>query len=502
MSLVVGNLLERRALLDGACKAIVCDGRHLTYREFDRLSRQIATLLRAQDIGPGDRVAALLRNGIEYCALYYAVARLGAVLCPVNWRLASAEIDYILSNSGAQMLLFDPVFRETVNSLPEQAELRHCTAFGNEPDNDFLVGMNAYEPIEGLCRAGPDDPLLIVHTSGSTGKPKGVVLTQSQMVWASITMAATLDYRRADRGLISAPMFHVGGLSFATLFVHIGATAVLMPEWDPDAVLDLIGRESINHFFAVATMLDGLTRSEKFADADFGNLRWIMSGGGPLPVSLIDIFGERDVPLILSYGTTETAGPATVVPVADILAKRGSSGLPFFHTDLRIVDASMQVIEDHSSGQILIKGPHVSSRYWQGSEATAAAFDDGWLRTGDRGYFDRDGYLYIEGRIKEMIITGGENVHPAEVENVLQTYPGVTDVAVLGIPDVHWGERICAVVYSEGSSSPTLADLKVHCAPQLATYKFPTTLITQSEPLPRNVMGKLLRDDIRKITIR
>ena len=287
---VVSRLLERRALLDGHREAVVCGERRLTFHEFDQLTGQMASLLRDHGIARGVRVAALLYNGIEFCALYHAVARLGAILCPVNWRLASPEVAYIVENSGAQVLLFDAAFSETVDLLPKLPDLRHRIAVGGDTDGGFSQRLAGYEPLDDGCHAEPEDPLLIVYTSGTTGRPKGAVLTQNQMVWSSITMACTIDCHHDDVGLIAAPMFHVGGLSFATLFVHIGVKAVLTPIWDPDLVMALIARESINHFFAVAAMLEGLTRSAKFADAKLDSLRWIMSGGGPLPISLIEVF--------------------------------------------------------------------------------------------------------------------------------------------------------------------------------------------------------------------
>jgi len=495
---VVGQLLGRRALLDGDREAIVCGERRLTFAEFDDLTGRLAAMLSDHGIARGTRVAALLYNGIEFCALYHAIARLGAILCPVNWRLASPEVAYILQHCGAELLLFDAAFAQTVADLPDIAGLRHQIDIGDGDGQRFSERLANYQPIGEACPAEPEDPLLIVYTSGTTGRPKGAVLSQSQMVWSSITMVYTVDYRHGDVGLISAPMFHVGGLSFATLFVHMGATAVLTPVWEPDTVLGLIEREAINHFFAVATMLEGLTGAGAFAEAGLDSLRWVMSGGGPLPVSLVDAFAARGIPLVQSYGTTETAGPATVVPTARAVAKAGASGLPFFHTDIRLIDASGSAVTGEPGGEIQIRAPHIATGYWENPEATRDAFDRGWFRTGDVGYLDSDGYLHVKGRLKEMIISGGENVYPAEVERVLETHPQIADVAVIGVPDPQWGEAVCAVVDSGQSDPPGLDELTAHCGGRLAKYKHPKRLVIHSGPLPRNQMGKLLRDDIRK----
>ena len=495
MTPVAGRLLGRRALLDGERTAVVCGDERLTFREFDELTRRMASFLAERGVARGRTVAALLRNGIAFYCLYHAAARLGAVLCPLNWRLTARELAPMLQNCGAPMLLFDGDLAETATLLSGVPGLRDRIPV---PGGGGLARLlDACPPLGDECPAAPGDPLLIVHTSGTSGRPKGAVLSQGQMLWSSITIAGTVDVRGGDAGLIGAPMFHVGGLSFATLFAHLGATAVIAPKWEPDGILALIERESINHFFAVATMLAGLTGSRRFAETDLGSLRWIMSGGGALPVPLIHAFAERGIPLVQSYGTTETAGPAAVVP-AGAVARAGTSGLPFFHTDLRIVDRSGRRAKAGRGGEILVRGPHVSSGYWNDLEATAESFRDGWFRTGDSGFLDADGYLHVEGRIGEMIVSGGENVFPAEVERALQSHPGVSDVAVIGVPDPRWGEIVCAVVHPGVAAAPTLDDLAAHCSGRLAGYKRPRRLVLSPDPLPRNAMGKLLRNEIRE----
>lgn len=495
MTPVVGRLLERRALLDGERTAAVCGDARLTFRELDELTGRMAAFLAERGVARGGTVAALLRNGIAFCCLYHAAARLGAVLCPLNWRLTARELAPMLRNCGAPLLLFDEDLAETASPLSGLPGLRHCIPVW--ADGGIARLLDACPPLRDDCPAAPGDPLLIVHTSGTSGRPKGAVLSQGQMLWSSITIAATVDARGGDAGLIGAPMFHVGGLSFATLFAHLGAAAVLAPKWEPDGILALIERERINHFFAVATMLAGLTQSRRFAETDLGSLRWIMSGGGALPAPLIHAFAGRGIPLVQSYGTTETAGPATVVPAAGAVARAGTSGLPFFHTDLRVVDRSGRRAEAGCSGEILVRAPHVSSGYWNDRQATAESFRDGWFHTGDSGFLDADGYLHVEGRIGEMIVSGGENVFPAEVERVLQSHPGVSEVAVIGVPDPRWGEIVCAVVHPRSEAAPTLDDLASHCSSRLAGYKRPRRLVLSPDPLPRNAMGKLLRTEIR-----
>jgi len=496
MDAIVGRFLERRALLDRQKTAIICSDRRLTFAELDALVARMAGLLAAKGIERGDRLAVLMKNSIAFCALYHAAARLGAVLCPINWRLAGPEIAFILGHSEAKLLVHGSEFAEAIEALPTPPALAHRLSLGE--DGDVSTGFIAHKPFTDPCPAAPDDPLLLVYTSGTTGRPKGAVLTQAQMFWSSATMATTLDYRRGDVGLIPVPLFHVGGLSFATLFVHVGATAVLMPAWEAQAALALIGREGINHFFAVAAMLEGLAQAPGYQSADLDSLRWIMSGGAPVPVALIHRFAERGIPVIQTYGSTETAGPAVVVDIPNAATKAGAAGLPFFHTDIRIVDDRGAPLPADQPGEIYIRAPHVTSGYWRDDEATARAFDGAWFRSGDIGRIDADGYLHILDRKKDMIVSGGENIYPAEVERVLASHACVAEVAVIGAPDAHWGEAVCAVVVPTSGTEPTLDALTRHCEGNLARYKHPRRLIIRDTPLPRNATGKILKHELRR----
>ena len=345
--------------------------------------------------------------------------------------------------------------------------------------------------------AAPDDPLLLVYTSGTTGRSKGAVLSHRQMLWTALTMAATLDYGRGDVDLIAAPLFHVGGLSFATLSVYLGACSAILPAWDAAAALRLIAAARVNHFFAVAAMAGALASHADFAAADLSSLRWVMAGGGPVPAALIEAFAGRDIPLLQTYGTTETGGPATVVDIDHAAAKAGSAGLPFFHTDVRIAGDASETLGTGEVGEIQVRGPHVAA-YWRDPAATAAARDGDWFRSGDLGYRDADGYLYVLGRGGELIVSGGENVHPAEVEAVLADLPGIDEAAVIGVPDPRWGETVCAVVIPAAGRTISLAAVRAHCAGRIAAYKTPRRLVVATEPLPRGATGKIRRGELRE----
>jgi len=495
MAETVAAMLARRALLDGDRLAIVTPDSRLTYAELDARVAATANLLIECGLSKGDRVAAVLRNGVELIALYHAAARTGAVLVPVNWRLAAAEVAHIIGDSDPALIVVDPALEELASELDASRLLEPRLAPGGQLDKGAprdAAALHGDRPDVDV-----DDQLLLVYTSGTTGRPKGAVLTQGQMFSASATVAFTVDHRPGDISLIPTPMFHVGGLSFVTLAAHVGSTAVVLPAWDPDLALRTIVNERVNHFFAVAAMLESLTRVPEFESADLDSLRWVMGGGAPVPVDLIERFGRVGIPLIQTYGATETAGPATVVDVDHAVAKAGSVGLPFFHTQIRIVAEDGSDVDRGQEGELLIGGAHVATSYWRNPGASAESFRHGWYHTGDVGRFDEDGYLTLVGRSRDVIITGGENVYPAEVEHVLAEHPGIAEVAVIGIDDDLWGEAICAVVVPQDSDAPpSLSDLEDHCTGQLAAYKWPRQLVIHGAPLPRTATGKVQREDL------
>jgi fatty-acyl-CoA synthase len=435
----LGTLLARRAALDGGRTAVIDGERSASFAELDALASRVAGGLAARGIGRGDRVAALMRNGIGLCALYYGVAKLGAILCPVNWRLAPPEVDHIVRDCGARLVLSEV---------------------------EEVVGTPASPPA-----VESDAPLLICYTSGTTGRPKGAVLTHANMYWVSDSVTSTLDYRRGDVSLIAAPMFHVGGLSFATMFVHRGATAVTMRAWDAREAVSLIQHHGVHHFFAVPTMLASLLA----AGGDLASLRWLLTGAAPTPAELFEGFEKRGVVLIDSYGCTETAGAATCM------------GKPFLHAEVRLA----------SDGEIQVRAPHVFAGYWNDPAATQAALADGWLQTGDIGRYDGEGRLQVVERKKDMIITGGENVYSAEVEQLLATHPAIAEVAVVAAPDARWGEAVCAVVVLRQGQALDLASLKGFCVGRIAGYKVPTRLVVRESALPRTVTGKPMKNVLR-----
>jgi fatty-acyl-CoA synthase len=496
MSINIGCFLAKRAMLDGTRLGLVAGERRLSYAELNAEACRAANAMRAAGIRAGDRVAALMRNGLDYVALYYGAAKIGAILCAINWRLAAQEIDHILGDSEPRLLVHDAEFAPTVAAIG-QRNLLACETNAGGASGPWRARLDAVSSQEPAAEAASDDPLVLVYTSGTTGRPKGAVLTHDQMFWASATMAASHDYAQGDVNLVPTPLFHVGGLSFATLFVHMGATLVLPRAWEPGLVLDLIAKERINHFFAVPAMLRSLVEHPRFGQADLSSLRWILCGGAPVPPDLIAVAGRHGVPVQQTYGATETAGPATLVDRAHVAEKAGSAGLPYFHTEIRIVNTQGTELPAGEIGEVQVRAPHVFAGYWRNAPATRAVFAGDWLRTGDLGRCDAEGYLYLVDRARDVVITGGENVYPAELEAILREHPGVADVAVVGAPDREWGEVPCAVVVPKTDKGVTLESLRAFCEGRIARYKQPRRLLLRSDPLPRNASGKVLKHELR-----
>jgi acyl-CoA synthetase (AMP-forming)/AMP-acid ligase II len=499
----IGLFLARRALLEPGGLGLVAGELRLSYAQLNARANKLAHAAAALGLRRGDRVAVLLRNTVEYYDAYFGLAKQGILLCGINWRLAPPEVAYILENSGARLLIYGQEFEGVAAQAERPSSLEYLVIAG-EPDGlaqqtyaEFTGSASEAEP---TSQAGSDDPLVLMYTSGTTGRPKGAVLTHQQMFWSSATVVFTMDLRQGDVMLLPIPLYHIGGLCFITVLVHRGAAGVLLPAWDAGEALRLVEAERINHFMGVPTMLGAMLDHPNFAATDRSSLRWLLASAAPVPPDLIRAYAASGVTMLQSFGLTETAGPATVLSGDMALAKVGSAGLPYFHTQVKVVDEAGRQAPPGELGEIWIRGPHVIAGYWQNPAANAAAFVDGWFRSGDIGRRDSDGYLYVVDRKKDMIISGGENIYPAEVENVLFAHPAVAEVAVIGLPDAVWGESVCAVIVPRDEAQPpTLDDLRAYCDGKLARYKLPRRLIVRRQALPRNPTGKLLKSRLRDL---
>ncbi len=453
--------------------AIRFEGRDLTYAALGYRVEKAARGLAGMGVSRGDRVAYLGYNHPEMLALLFAAAKLGALLVPLNWRLTVHEHRVILADCAPAALLFEDGFAQ------------HAAALGI--DTRFRLGglLPDATPVVSGC---DEDEVLIVYTSGTTGTPKGAVLTQSALLWNGYNAIHAHDLGQQDRVLSPLPMFHVGGLNNQTLPALLaGATVVLQPRFEPGAWLADVTRHRPTLSLLVPATMQAVIQHPDWEATDLSSLRMVSTGSMVVPESLIRAFHARGVPIGQIYGATETAPLAAVLMAHDAYARVGSAGKAALHCEVRIVEHEIQV-----------RGPNVMNRYWNNPEATAAAFaEDGWFRTGDLGRWDADGFLWIDGRSKDLIISGGENIHPAELENVLADCPAIAECAVIGLDDPKWGEAACAVIVTAPGASLDEAAVLALFSERVARYKHPRRVVF-ADSLPRNAMGKVQKFELRR----
>jgi O-succinylbenzoate-CoA ligase len=506
----IGMLLAKRAQISPNAEAFVeCErDRRFTFKQLNQRANRVANTLLAQGIRPGDRVATLLKNGIEFIETYFAIAKIGGVMVPVNWRLVAAEVAFIVQDSGSKALVYDCDFDSIANALYDslhgatdlQFWVRRQNAEQAAPlwAHDYEHTLQHAAPQEPPIGAADDDLLFIMYTSGTTGKPKGVMHSHDGMLWSQLTSMSTSDMRGDDRFLLPLPMFHVGCLNPVSLLVHKGATGIILRELDIVAMFQAIQRERVSIFMSVPTLLQYMLMVPEREQYDISSVRWIATGAAPVPVSLLRQFQALGIAIYQAYGLTESCGPGTLLLAADAEAKPGSCGRPQMHTEVKVVDSQGRTIEPGSdeAGELLLAGRHMMLGYWNQPEASAQALRDGWLHTGDICTIDADGFVTICDRLKDMIISGGENIYPAEVENVLAACPLVQESAVIGVASQKWGETPLALIVPAPGAQPDAEQLKAWCKQHLASYKVPQ-LYRMVDSLPRNPSGKLLKQELR-----
>lgn len=501
----IGDFLRTRAFLNPKKEALydVAAGQRYSFRELNGRANQCCHSLTSLGLKKGDRVALLANNGHEFAESFFGPAKAGLVLMPLNWRLTADELSFILKDGGASVLIFDQDFAPVVDELHKMGQggtdVAHWIAVGDKPPayatpyEDLLAAQSTEDP---AVAAGDDDNLFIMYTSGTTGKPKGVVHSHKTVMWALLTLNNTADIRFSDRYLVMLPLFHVAALTPMIGSVYKGNSMVILRNFDPVKAWSLIEEEKITTTLAVPAMLAFMLQVPDFQRFDWSTLRYITSGAAPVPVTTINAYMDLDIEIHQVYGMTETCGPACLIGPDDAVHKIGSTGKSFFHTRIRIVDESGKDLPPGQPGQILVRGPHNMKEYWNRPDATAQTIVDGWLHTGDVAVQDEEGFVTIQDRIKDMIISGGENVYPAEIENVLLQHPGVADAAVIGQDSARWGESPLAVIVKKDSAL-TDADLLAHCNGKLARYKQPKGAVFVDE-IPRNPSGKILKRVLRE----
>ncbi len=501
----LGLFLSKRAFLSPDLEGYVeGDGSfRLTYKELNASANRLANALQADGIEKGDRVGLLLMNSREFMEAYFALAKIGAVVVPLNWRLVADELEFILKDSGTKRLIFGAEFVDTVAELHSRGDKTDIAQWLQVVDDgeaahfatDYRAFRDAGDDAEPPVGGSDDDMLYIMYTSGTTGLPKGVVHTHNTAIWGLMTIGATAEYQDKDRYLACLPMFHVGALTPLAVNVWRGATSIVMRTFDPNRAWQLIQDEKITTGLAVPAMLNFMLQVP-YEQYDFSTLRWMMTGAAPVPVSLTEKYHELGIGVLQVYGLTESCGPACLMDADNALRKPDSTGRAFFHTEVKIAAEDGTEMPVGEAGEVWVKGAHIMREYWNRPEATAETLVDGWLRTGDVATMDDEGFVAIQDRIKDMIISGGENVYPAEIEGVLASHPDIVEAAVIGQESEKWGESPLAIVVK---SNPDLSEADVinYCQGKLAGYKQPKAAVFIEE-IPRNPSGKILKRVLRE----
>ena len=501
----LGQWFAQRAERSPSRRALSFEGRHWTYAEMKAEIDRIAAVLEDSGVVAHSRVAYLGFTHPTYYFTLFAAASLGAIFVPLTFRLAGPELAHIINDAQPHTLLVGTEHLAVIEGVRSQLACeRYWCAHGETTDESLLpcianatnaIPVRTKPPVE--VRA--EDVAVIMYTSGTTGRPKGAMLTFGNLWWNNIADLYTLDVRPDDVMLLFGPLFHVAGLNAVNLALFMkGGHIVLHRHFEPGAILADIVREKITMFGAVPAMMLFLTRHPAFAQTDLSGVRIVFGGGAPFPEPLLKLLAAQGIAVQQGYGLTETSAVATMLTEEYALSKLGSVGKPHLLSQVRLIDGAGEVIDaPMMRGEICVRGPNVIPGYWRQPEATRAAIDDdGWLRTGDVGYMDSDGFLFVCDRVKDMILSGGENIYPAELESVLFAHPAVAEVAIVGEDDEDWGERVVAVVALKSGCSLALEELTDFCEGKLARYKLPRRLVVLPS-LPRNAVGKVLKFQLR-----
>ncbi len=486
--------------------ALIQGERRLSWGELLARSAQVAQALAEAGVGSGDRIAFLDKNSIEHFEVLFGAAMLNAVSVDVNWRLAPPEVEFIVNDADAKVLVVGPDFVPVLNAI--EANLTTVTKIvvigggtAHEAYAEWVARFPANDP--GTV-AGPDDIAFQLYSSGTTGRPKGVMLSNYNLFHLVPAAEEIWDFSADMVNLVAMPLFHIGGGGWAVAGMTYGCTSVIVRDLDPAALIMMIGEQRITHGFVVPAVLQFMLMMPGVDTADFSSLHLIVYGASPISEDVlarsVATFGCK---FWQTYGLTETTGAIVNLPPEDHdpngpnPQRLRSCGLPGPGVEVRIVDAATgDDLPVGDVGEIWIRSPQVMVGYWKQPEETTKAIVDGWFRTGDAGFLDADGYVYIHDRVKDMIVSGGENVYPAEVENVLMSHPAVADAAVIGVPDEKWGETAKAVIVQAPGAEVTAEELMAYCRERLAKFKCPTS-VDWIDALPRNPSGKILKKDLR-----
>ena len=479
---------SRQAIVD------LDSGRTLSYGDLHHRIDALAAHLQSVGVKKGDRVALLAHNGPEYFDIQFAGQRIGSIAVLLNWRLTVPELEFIVGDCSPSVLIYSPEFAETANEIAARCGVEALIPI--DDDYEAIVGSGAQPE---TCLVEHDDPSTIMYTSGTTGHPKGAIITHGMTFWNCVNLGIPALITPNTVQLVVLPLFHTGGLNcYANPVLHAGGRIVIARTFDPGEALRIIGDPSyeVTHFFAVPAPYQFMMQHPDFETTDLSRLQVAGVGGAPCALPIMERWAERGIEVAQGFGMTETSPAAIFLDPADAMRKIGSTGKELMHTEARIVTDDGEEAGPNEVGELWVRGPHITPGYWNRPDATADAFSEDWLRTGDAAKRDDEGYYYIVDRWKDMYISGGENVYPAEVENVIYQLPGIVEAAIVGVPDPKWGESGVAVVVLEPNSELDQATLIQHCVERLAKFKVPARMHVM-DVLPRNATGKVLKRELR-----
>ena len=505
--MIHGDLLGERARVSPERTALVTvtDGRRYSYRELDQRAVGCARMwLYGLGMRPGERVAILSGNRVELLDAFFAAGKSGVVLVPLNTRYTANELELIVRDCGPRALIYAGEHRAVVRRLRSRVEVDFWLAL-DEPDRDddlhfgeMVLTRGAGVSVHRRCR--PEDPYCLLYTSGTTGRPKGVITPHRQVAWNAYNTAACWQLSETDCSSIFTPLYHAGGLgAFLTPLISVGGRLVVHAAFDAAEAWRVMEQEGCTVVLGVPTIWKLLADAPEFQTVDLSRVRWLISGGAPLPKHLIEVYRRRGVVLRQGYGLTEVGVNCFTMTDEEAYTKAGSVGRPMMFTEAKVVSESGQELPAGEVGELCFRGPHVSSGYWNNRQATAEVYDSqGWFHTGDMALRDDDGFFFIAGRSKDMFISGGVNVYPAEIENQLLQHPDLRDAAVVGAADETWGEvGVAFVVPREGVEIDT-AGLTEFLGARLARYKVPKRFVAVGE-LPRTPYGKVVKAELAKL---
>ncbi|MBU4564931.1 MAG: long-chain-fatty-acid--CoA ligase [Proteobacteria bacterium] len=496
MEYTLGHCLKRSATKFANKTAVVCEGRRITYKELNDRVNLLANALLAMGVSKGDRVASMLYNTPETIEVYYAAAKIGAITVPINFRLVGKEVNFILENSGSKILIYDDNLQSIVDGLRNIEGLQFVSLGESNKSNslkyeELLAKSTLQEPQVPVFEK---DMRLIMYTSGTTGFPKGAMFTHRNNIWAALSIIITKKYDTREVVLVVNPLFHMNSYANVIACVFMGNTIVLMKRYDSIEMMELIQDEKVTMCSIVPTICSRLLQEPYEKQFDTKNWRYCTCTGTSWLFEMKKEFIQRYPHVVMAdaYGATEVFS-GTLIEGPDMLRKPGSVGKPYLDTIIRVVDENGNEKKTGEAGEIQFYGPHVTQGYWQNPEATQKVLHDGWFQSGDIGYFDEEGYLYFLDRRKDLIISGGENIYTAEIENVLIQHPKIDDVVIIGVSHEEWGKVVKAYVVLSENEQMTEDEVINYCGDYLANYKKPRSVEFVAE-LPKNALGKVLKN--------